>query len=99
MLQSFLEEGTKYSWEEIWKESVEQRLKESPSRDFPSWDLSYIQTPNLDTIVETKKCLLTGALYQPILLSPEKLCQSLTNKEADACSQPLDWAQGSHWKI
>jgi hypothetical protein len=26
-----------------------------------------------------------------IWLSPERLCQSLTNTEADALSQPLDW--------
>ena len=29
-----------------------------------------------------------------IYLSPERLCQSLTNTEADAYSQPLDRAQG-----
>jgi hypothetical protein len=28
-----------------------------------------------------------------IWLSPKTLCQSLTNIVADACSQPLDWAQ------
>ena len=33
ILQSFLEGGTKYSQEEIWNQSVEQRLKERPSRD------------------------------------------------------------------
>jgi hypothetical protein len=33
-----------------------------------------------------------------IWLSSERLCQSLTNTEADACSQPLDWAQGPEWK-
>jgi hypothetical protein len=27
---------TKYSWEEIWRQSVEQRLKERPSRDCPT---------------------------------------------------------------
>ena len=29
----FLEGGTKYSREEIWRQSVKQRLKERPSRD------------------------------------------------------------------
>jgi hypothetical protein len=32
-----------------------------------------------------------------IWLSPERLCQSLTNTEADSLSQPLDWAQGPRW--
>jgi hypothetical protein len=36
LLQSLLEGGTKYSQEEIWRQSVEQRLKERPSRDCPT---------------------------------------------------------------
>jgi hypothetical protein len=32
----FLEGGTKYSWEKIWRQIVEQRLKEKPSGDFPT---------------------------------------------------------------
>jgi hypothetical protein len=28
--------GTKYSQEKIWRQSVEYRLKEGPSRDFPT---------------------------------------------------------------
>jgi hypothetical protein len=31
-------------------------------------------------------------------LSPERLCQSLTNTYADARSQLLDWAQGPQWR-
>jgi hypothetical protein len=31
------ERGTKYSGEQIWRQSAEQRLKERPSRDFPTW--------------------------------------------------------------
>jgi hypothetical protein len=27
----------KYSWEKIWRQSVEQRLKERPSRDHSTW--------------------------------------------------------------
>jgi hypothetical protein len=60
MCQSFLEGGTKYSWDEIWRQSVDQRVKERAFRDFPNWG-SYIQSPNLDTVVDAKKCLLTGA--------------------------------------
>ena len=45
VLWSFLERGTKYSWEQIWRQSVEQRLKERPSRDCPTWGLiSYTAT-------------------------------------------------------
>jgi hypothetical protein len=29
--------GTKYSQEEIWRQSVKQRLKERLSRDCPTW--------------------------------------------------------------
>jgi hypothetical protein len=32
-----LEGGIKYSQEEIWRQSVEQRLKERPSRDCSIW--------------------------------------------------------------
>jgi hypothetical protein len=32
-----LEGGTKHSLEEIWRQSVEQILKERPSRDCPTW--------------------------------------------------------------
>jgi hypothetical protein len=37
ILWSFLEEGTKYTWEEIQRQSVEQRLKERLSRDCATW--------------------------------------------------------------
>jgi hypothetical protein len=49
MLQSVLEGETKYSEEE--------RL----SRDATPRDSSHIQSPNPDTIVDARKCLLTGA--------------------------------------
>jgi len=47
----------------------------------PPRDPSYMQTPNPDTIADAKKWLLTG-----VLLSPERLCQSRTNTDADADS-------------
>jgi hypothetical protein len=31
-------------------------------------------------------------------VSPEKLCQCLTNTEVDAHSQPMDGAQGLQWR-
>jgi hypothetical protein len=52
----FLERGTKYSWEQIWRQSTEKRLKERPPGDS-----SQIQSPNSDTIVDAKKSLLKGA--------------------------------------
>ena len=44
-----LRRGTKYSQEEIRRQSVEQRHS------------SHIQTPNPDTIVDVGKCLLMEA--------------------------------------
>jgi hypothetical protein len=44
-----------------YRESVQQRLKARPSRDRLSWNSSHIQSPNPDTIVDAKKCLLTEA--------------------------------------
>ena len=37
ILQFFLEGRTKYSRQEIWRERVEQRVKERPSRDCSTW--------------------------------------------------------------
>ena len=55
-----LRRGSKYPWEEILRQSIEQKLKERPSRDCPTGDPSHIQTTNPDTIVDSNKCLLTG---------------------------------------
>jgi len=52
---------TKYSQEEIERQSVEQRLRERSSRDGTTQDPSHIQSPNPDNIVGAKKCMLTGA--------------------------------------
>jgi hypothetical protein len=49
----------------------------------PPGDASDVQSPNPDTIMDANKCLLTQSL---ILLSPERLCQCLTNRSG--CSQP-----------
>ena len=42
---------------------LEQRLREWPSRDCPTWDLSHIQSPNTDTFVDANKCFLSEACY------------------------------------
>jgi hypothetical protein len=52
-----LEGGSKYPWEEIQTQSVEQKLKERQFSDFPTWGSSHIQLPNPDTIVDAKKVL------------------------------------------
>ena len=52
---------TKYLREQIRRQSVEQRLEESPPRDCPTGDPTHIQSPNADTIVDAKKYMLTGA--------------------------------------
>jgi hypothetical protein len=32
-----LRKGEKYTWEEIKRQNVEQKLKKRPSRDCPTW--------------------------------------------------------------
>jgi hypothetical protein len=60
VLWSFLEGATKYSREKIWRQSVEQRVKERPPETAPPRDPSHIQSLNADTIVDAKKCIVTG---------------------------------------
>jgi hypothetical protein len=85
-LQS-LEGGTKYTLEEIQRQSVEQRLKERPSRNCPIWgSIPY-------TVTKPRQycgCQEMLADRRLIWLSPERLFKSLTNTEVDAHSQPLD---------
>jgi hypothetical protein len=71
---------SKDSQEQIWRQSVEQRLKERLSRDCPTW--RYIPHTVVKTEVRADSSL--------IWMSPERLCQSLTNTKADAHGQPLD---------
>jgi len=51
----------KYSQEEIRRQSVEQKLRESYPETAPPGDPSHIQLPNPDNIADDKKCMLTGA--------------------------------------
>ena len=95
MLQCFLEGRTKYSQEEIWRQSVEQKLKERSSRDFPTWGfIPYTVTKCRDYC----GCQEVHADKSLICLSPGRFCQSLTNTEVDARSHPLDLAQGPRWR-
>jgi hypothetical protein len=59
----------------------------------PPGNTSYMQTPNLDTIVDAKKCM-TGAWYSRLLRD----CQILTNMNADAHSQPSPRLQAPKWR-
>jgi hypothetical protein len=56
----FLKGGTKYSWEEIWRQSVEQRLTERTSGDCHTWGSVSYTEPTPDTIADAKKYLLRG---------------------------------------
>jgi hypothetical protein len=68
-------------------QNVEQRLNERPSRDFPTWgSITY-------TLTKPRHycgCQQVLTYRNLIQLSPERLCQCLTNIEVDALSQPLD---------
>jgi hypothetical protein len=45
ILQCFLEGGSKYPWEEIQRQSLEQKLKKRSSIDCPTWgSIPYIVT-------------------------------------------------------
>jgi hypothetical protein len=82
-----LRRGTKYPWKELQRESVEQRLKKWPSRDCPTW------RPIPYTIAKPRHycgCQQVLADRSLIQLSPERLCQCLTNTEVDAHCHPLD---------
>jgi hypothetical protein len=52
----------------------------------PPGDPSHIQLPNPGTIVDDKKCLMTGASYSYLLRGSARL----TNTEVDAHRKPLD---------
>jgi hypothetical protein len=82
VLQSFLE-GEKYSREQIQRQSVQQKWKERPSRDCPTWgSIPY-------TVTKCRyncRCLEVHADRSLIYLSPERLCQSLTYTNTDAGS-------------
>jgi hypothetical protein len=71
-------------------------MKDHPEAAPPE-NPSYKQPPNPDTMGDAYKSLLTGA-WSPEKLSPERLCQYLTNTEVDAHSHPLDGAQGLQWR-
>ena len=68
------------------EQRVEQRLKERPSRGCPTWG----SIPHADTKPRhycwCQEVLVSRSL---VWLSPERLCQSLTNTDADARRSPF----------
>jgi hypothetical protein len=75
VLRSFLERGTKYSWEQIWKQSAEETEGKTIQRLYQPEDSSQIQSPNSDTIVDAKTCLLKGDWYSCFLRGPARALQ------------------------
>jgi hypothetical protein len=64
-----------------------ERLKKRLSRDCPTWgSIPYTVTKDRHYC----GCQQVLADRSLIYLSPERLCQCLTNTEVDAFSQPLD---------
>jgi hypothetical protein len=79
--------GNKILRGEIWRQSIEQTQKERSSRDYPTWgSIPYTGTKPRYYC----RCQAVHAYRNLIWLSPETLCQSLTNTEVDGLSQPLD---------
>jgi hypothetical protein len=55
----------------------------------PNWDPPHVCTTNLDTITEAILCVDRNLA----LLSSERLYQQLTETNAHAYNQPLDWGR------
>jgi hypothetical protein len=66
-----LKRGTKYSREEIQRKSVEQRLKEKPSRDCPTWESLLYTDTKPRHYCGCQEVLADRSL---IKLSPSRLC-------------------------
>jgi hypothetical protein len=87
MFWFFLEGGTKYPRGQIGRQSMEQRLKERPSKDCLTWG----SIPH--TVTKCRHyCVCHEVLADRslIYLFSERLFQSLSNTEADAYSLSLD---------
>jgi hypothetical protein len=80
---------------EIWRQSVEQKLKEKSSKDWSTWGSITYTATKCGCYCGFWEGLGNGSL---IWLSSERLCQCLSNTGMDAHSQPTDWAWGSLMK-
>jgi hypothetical protein len=61
IIWSFLEGGTKYPREEIYRQVWSRDWGKGHPETAPPGDLSHIQPPNLETSMDANKYLLTGA--------------------------------------
>ena len=66
---------TKYSQEQICRQSVEQNWRTGHPGTLPTGDSSHIQLSNPDTTVDAKKCMLKGAWYCLLLRGPARALQ------------------------
>ena len=75
--EDLLRKESKHQWEEIQRQSIEQKWKERPCRDRPTWgSISYTVTKPRH-YCGFQQVLADRSLIQ---LSPERLCQCLTKK-------------------
>jgi hypothetical protein len=74
VLRFFLEWWTKYRKLDSYKEWSRDWRKGHPETA-PLGDLSHIQSPNPDIIVDANRCLLTGAWYSCLLRGPASVWQ------------------------
>jgi hypothetical protein len=72
---------------EIQRQRIKQRLKERPSETVPPGESILHADTKLRHYCRFQELLADRSLIE---LSPERLCQILTNTDADAHSQPLD---------
>jgi hypothetical protein len=78
-----LRRGTKYPWEDIQTQSVEQRLQERPSRDSPICGFIPYTVTKPTHYCGCQQVLVDRSLIE---LSPERPYQCLT--KIGACPQP-----------
>jgi hypothetical protein len=73
--------------EGVTETNLEERLRERPSRDCSTWESIPYTVTKPKHYCGYQQVLANRSL---IYLSPERLCQCLTNTEVDALSQSLD---------
>jgi hypothetical protein len=66
---------TKHSWEQIWRQSVEQGLKERSSRDSSTWGCIPYTVTKPWHYWDAKKCLLKRAWYSCLLRGSARALQ------------------------
>jgi len=96
MLQSFLKWGTKIFIGGDIETKFGAETEGMAIQSLPTWGSNpYIYSHQTQTILMNQEVHADRSL---IKLSVERLCQSMTNTEANVSSQPLNSKQGSHWR-